>query len=443
MAKDKKVFRLTPDGFPVKAKKPAHEAPEREEPTLEEPVHDEPDAAEHPALKPERTMPRISKNMYKVAAILLAAVLVLLVAMNWQNLQPANIGNWIRTKVVGLGFGDGYPTNLIGSAADPGNFGSRDGNVYVVSDTALTVLNGSAKELFSVRHSYNSPAVSQASGRYLLYNMGGTGYRVETASGTQVSGTSENDITVGAICESGKFALALQSTDYASQLCVYNRDGSLQYRYDFADTYICAVALNSDGTRGAAATVTSRNGAIVSRITVLDFSKETPIAEYESEGNLVLSLLWSRNNRVLAIGDTAALVSDGSFSFTPYDYGGREVTAFCMTDTRAVVSVSHYAYGGDSTLLIFENSAQPVEVSLSGRASWLSSAGSKVAALLPDSVVSADLVTGAVEASCTAQADTKSIAMADEGSVYALGVREIRKENLKVIREDRELSETA
>ena len=66
-----------------------------------------------------------------------------------------------------------------------------------------------------------------------------------------------------------------------------------------------------------------------------------------------------------------------------------------------------------------------------------------MAALLPDSVVSVDLVTGAVEASCASQPDTKSIAMADEGTVYMLGVREIRKENLKVIREDEELSETA
>ncbi|MGN0479300.1 MAG: DUF5711 family protein [Hominenteromicrobium sp.] len=436
---EKKVYRLTPDGVTGRAKKSA----EPETPAYEEPVHDEPDTEEHPALQPDRTAPRISRTVYKVAAILLAAVLVLLVLENWENLKPENIGNWIRTKAVGLGFGDGYPVNLTGSTAEAGNFGTSDGNMYVVSDTALTVLNGSAKELFSVRHSYNNPAVSHAGGRYLLYNTGGTGYRVETASGTQVSGTSESEITVGAICDSGKFALAVQPTDYASRLCVYKRDGSLQYEYNFADTYITAIALNSDGTKGAVATAVSRSGEIVSRITILDFSEETPAAEYESAGNLVLGLLWSRNNRVLAVGDAQTLVSDTGFSFTPYDYDGREVTAFCLTDTRAVVSVSNYAYGGDSTLLIFENSANPVEAQLSGRAVWLSAAGSKVAALLPDSVVSADLATGAVEASCATQADTKSIAMADEGTVYMLGVREVRKENLKVIRGDEELSETS
>lgn len=404
---------------------------------------DAPDAVEHPALQ-KAPPPRVSKAVYKIAAVLLAAIVVLLVIENWENLTPGNIGNWIRTKAVGLGFGDGYPAELVGSAADAGNFGVNGGNVYVVSDTALTVMNSSAKTLFTARHSYNNPAVSAASDRYLLYNMGGTGYQVETVSGTQVSGTSENgDITTGVIADSGKFALALQPADMASQLCVYNKDGSLQYQYNFADTYINAVALNSDGTRGAVASVTSRNGSLVTRITVLDFSETEPIAEYESENNLVLGLTWTADNRVLAVGDQAALVSDGSFAFESCSYDGRAVTSYCLTDSRAVVSVSNYAYGGDSTLLIFGSSAQPVEAALPGRAAWLSSAGSKVAALLADRVVSVDLTTGRVEAACEDVSDTKGIAMGDESTVYMLGVQEIRKENLKVIPAEEELSSAA
>ena len=167
------------------------------------------------------------------------------------------------------------------------------------------------------------------------------------------------------------------------------------------------------------------------------------IAEYESENNLVLGLTWTADNRVLAVGDQAALVSDGSFAFESCSYDGRTVTAYCLTDSRAVVSVSNYAYGGDSTLLIFGSSAQPVEAALPGRAAWLSSSGSKVAALLADRVVSVDLTTGRVEAACEDVSDTKGIAMGDESTVYMLGVQEIRKENLKVIPAEEELSSAA
>ena len=216
------------------------------------PVQDMPDETEHPALS-EKKKPRVSKLLYRIIAALLIAVVLLIILENKDNLTPENIGNWIRTKAVGFGFGDGYPAELTGSTALAGNFGAADGNLYVVSDTALTVLNGSAKEMFSARHSYNDPAVSEASGRYLLYNAGGTGYRVETSSGTEISGTSDSSITTGVICDSGKFALAVQPSGYASELRVYNKNGSLQYKYSFADSYITAVALNTDGTRAAVA----------------------------------------------------------------------------------------------------------------------------------------------------------------------------------------------
>ncbi len=403
------------------------------------PMQDMPDPVEHPVLKSEKSRMQVSKSVYKIIAVLLAAALLLVVLENRESLTPGNIGNWIRTKAVGFGFGDGYPTDLTGSTADPGNFGSIDGNAYVVSDTALTVMNGSAKELFSVRHSYNNPAVSVSGGRYLLYNAGGTGYQVDTASGTEITGVSESDITTAAMSESGKFALALQPADYAAELCVYMSDGTLQYSYKFADTYISAIALNRDGTRGAVASVTSKSGELLSRITVLDFSKEEPLAVYECSGNLVLSLMWSATNRVIAVGDTQTLVSNAQFEFDAFDYEGRTVTAVGLAGSRAAVSVSNYAYGGNSTLLIFENNAKPTEVELPGRAEWISCLGTKAAVMLPESAVSVDLSLGKLEANCDITADTKCVAVADEGSLYLLGVREIRKENLKVIRNAEEL----
>ena len=384
------------------------------------PVQDMPDETEHPALSEKKKL-RVSKLLYRIIAVLLIAVVLLIILENKDNLTPENIGNWIRTKAVGFGFGDGYPAELTGSTALVGNFGAADGNLYVVSDTALTVLNGSAKEMFSARHSYNDPAVSEASGRYLLYNAGGT---------------------TGVICDSGKFALAVQPSDYASELRVYNKNGSLQYKYSFADSYITAVALNTDGTRAAVASTITHAGTLISRITVLDMSETEPIAEYESDGNLIFAVQWNRSGRVTAIGDTETLVSDTGYNFTPYAYDGRTVTAYTLIPSGAVVSVSNYAYGGDSTLLIFRDSAEPVESDLSGRAVWLSAAGNKVAALLSSSVVSTDLTTGRQEAACNVPADTKSIAMADESTVYLLGVREIRKENLKVIETDNTLSQT-
>ena len=69
-------------------------------------------------------------------------------------------------------------------------------------------------------------------------------------------------------------------------------------------------------------------GTLISRITVLDMSETEPIAEYESDGNLIFAVQWNRSGRVTAIGDTETLVSDTGYNFTPYAYDGRTVTAY-------------------------------------------------------------------------------------------------------------------
>ena len=92
------------------------------------PVQDMPDETEHPALSEKKKL-RVSKLLYRIIAVLLIAVVLLIILENKDNLTPENIGNWIRTKAVGFGFGDGYPAELTGSTALAGNFGAADGNL--------------------------------------------------------------------------------------------------------------------------------------------------------------------------------------------------------------------------------------------------------------------------------------------------------------------------
>ena len=81
------------------------------------------------------------KAFYRVAVILLAAVLVLALWVNRASLTPENIANWVRTQVMGAGEGDGYPVSITGSTVSEGNFLTTDGNAVLLSDTAFTVLS--------------------------------------------------------------------------------------------------------------------------------------------------------------------------------------------------------------------------------------------------------------------------------------------------------------
>lgn len=91
------------------------------------PVQDMPDETEHPRFRKRKNRAYRSFCTAIIAALLIAVVL-LIILENKDNLTPENIGNWIRTKAVGFGFGDGYPAELTGSTALVGNFGAADGN---------------------------------------------------------------------------------------------------------------------------------------------------------------------------------------------------------------------------------------------------------------------------------------------------------------------------
>ena len=59
----------------------------------------------------------VPKWVYRVSLILLLAVLVLVWWFNRENLTVENISDWVQTRVVGMGIGDGYPVSIPGGVA--------------------------------------------------------------------------------------------------------------------------------------------------------------------------------------------------------------------------------------------------------------------------------------------------------------------------------------
>lgn len=368
------------------------------------------------------------KAVYRVAVVLLVAVLALALWVNRDNLTPEKIWNWVQIQVMGDGTGDGYPVSITGSSVAERNFLCTDGNAVVLSDTALTITGPSGQELLSLRHSFNQPVLESASGKYLLFNQNSTGYLVADSSGTKLDGSTTQDILAGAIAPNGRFALATQGAEGASEMTVYLATGEVQYTYNFAQDYITALALNSDGTWAMACTVRSQGGELISKITVFNLDDPTPAAEVEVRNNLLLGAYWGSNGVLYALGDSSLFRARSSdLSFVEYSYGGRTPTAFQFAGGQAYVSVSAYEHAGACTLLLFRNLDDPVEVQSEERITALSVYGGTVGALINQQLVLFDSTTGQELARVDAGSDAKSIALSSESAAYVLGVSEIRR----------------
>ena len=362
------------------------------------------------------------KAFYRAAVVLVVLVLGLALWVNRESLTPENIWSWMQTQVMGAQGGDGYPVSITGSAVSQGNFTSYGGNAVVLSDTAFTVLGPSGQEVFSQRHSLNQPVLKEAAGNYLLYNQGSTGYLIASGTEVRLEDSAGQDILAGAVAANGRFALATQGKEGASDLTVYLENGEVQF------TYSTSLALSADGTSGIVCTVRSQGGELVSKVTVFQFDQADPVTQYESRDNLLLGASWGENGMLYAVGDSSLLWARASdLAFSEYSYQGRSPTAFRLEGGQAYVSISAYEHAGASTLLAFRDAGDPVEIQAEARIQALSVSGGTVGALIGQELVLYDASTGSELARADAGSDAQSIALSSESTAYVLGVSEVRR----------------
>lgn len=392
------------------------------------------DAAKHPQPRERKNARAFGEHsvprwVYRIALILLLCVLGTLGWMNRDNLTPNNVLEWIQSRAVGMGVGDGYPYSIAGNSVSPKNFLSADKNIYLASDTSLMVLNSTAKEMVSRQHSFNKPILKLAGNRMLLYNLGGRECRLETLNRLLNKITLDQNLIAGALAQQGIYALLTDADGYCGELTAYMPDGREQSHYWFSDYYPTAVALSPDGETAAVTGVNTENGVLQSAIYLLDLNSETvqqPFAVFDE--NMLFDVSWNGDNSVTAVGDHSVVLIDAiSRKKSEYNYNGLKLTAYDSSENMTVLGLSSYTGSDDSVLVVLNHMGEKIlSPSLQGTIRSVSAYGSAAAALCNSSVCFYTSSPAGSAGTVDAGGDAKAIALRDETSAYVLGVSEIR-----------------
>lgn len=379
--------------------------------------------------KKERRLPAW---VYRVTAILLIAVLGLVLYVNRENLTPERIADWVQERVVGLGVGDGYPAPITGSQVLACNFTSASGEVVMVSDTHLTALNSTAKEVLSRQHSFSFPILRLCGDRALLYNLGGNGYQIETRSKTLFRGDAESNILAGAMAENGHYALLLESTDYLGQLSVFTDANEEQYEYRFSGCYPVTVALNSDASKALVCGVYAEGGAFASSLYLIDLSSSQGVEPAVSFAEATpIGAFWYNDGSAAAVCDTLTAVVTENGSVVQYSYGGWQLACYAGGDGFTALGLSPYADAASGKLVLLNSSGQEQRsFPLSAEPDAVSVYGNTAAVLADGTVYAYSIADGVLIAQAEAGDDAVSLALANESSAYILGVSEIRTVSL-------------
>ena len=391
----------------------------------------EPDAYEGRHKKEKRKKKRLSplwSRLIKIFLILLAAFLGLFLWLNRENLHPETVVDWLQEKIVGMGVGDGYPTPIVGSTVAEGNFASSNGDLVAVSDTHLTVMNSSAKELMSRQHSFTTPALKLAGTRMLVYNLGGKGYQVESYTKTLVKKTGEETIFGGGISSEGTYALLTEAEGYFGKLTVYTPENEERFRYRFSSVYPTAVAV--DGISGTAFVtgVSSKDGALLSSLYLLDMNStesQKPLGEYED--TLFLDAYLCPDGTAVAVGDTRTVVIPSGGSPQVFEYGSRQLASYDVGDDVTALCLLPYDTASSGELILLGHDGAVRKTISVGSAMESVSISGNTAAVLGGGVLSGYSISdGSPVGQADAGSDSVAVALRDETTAYILGVSEIR-----------------
>ena len=365
--------------------------------------------------------------MYRVILVLLAAVAGLVLWVNRANLTPENILDWVQERVVGMGVGDGYPAAITGSVVSPKNFASSSGEAVMVSDTHLTVLNGTGQEVASRQHSFSFPVLRLSGQEMLLYNLGGSGYQVESRSRTLQKGSAAGNILGGAVSSGGHYALLTECDGYLGQLTVYNDQNERQFEYKFSSCYPSAAALNSDATQALVGGLFARDGGLVSCLYLLDLNSSEsvePAAEYEE--NMLLDAFWYEDGTAAAVGDRLTALVDASGRVTEYQYEGRQLAAYAGAGGITALALLPYTDAASGELVLLDAGGRKAAFTLPEAPDSVALFGNTAAVLAGGTVYAYSIAEGVLLAQAEAGEDAAAIALRDETSAYVLGVSEIR-----------------
>lgn len=186
-------------------------------------------------------------------------------------------------------FGSGkYPTVLSGTKVL--SLQTVNNKFFALTNSHLCGYTYSGKNFILLQHNFSNPVLEVSEERTLVYNRESNKFIIANNSGSVFEENLEESIFCADISYNGSVAFACNSTSYASQICVFNKNLKQYYTWYLADGLVSDIALSNNGKYIALAVLKVKNGLFSTEIYCLDTSKKEPIYTKELIDETVLKI---------------------------------------------------------------------------------------------------------------------------------------------------------
>ena len=240
----------------------------------------------------------------------------------------------------------------------------RFGDVFVLlSDTRFYIYSITGELLETRQHTYSNTVLKHSSTKALVYEQGGSNFKVEGKRKTVYEKKIENSICMAAISEKGYVAVVSSSDQYVCELTVYDAKGTEIYFRGCVER-IMDVAFNKDSTGCSIITINANEGQMVSKATSLEFESNEDKWQTDELATCCISAYTTDDGGLFVFGDTqCAYYNNKGECKQGYIYGSTLIDAMFVEDKAAMIFESEERRK-TSLVMISSHNSDPVEITI-------------------------------------------------------------------------------
>lgn len=312
--------------------------------------------------------------------------------------------------------GTGYQADLV------------DDTLFLLHDAYLDLysLHGDSRD--TRQHAYQN-AMMRSSGKYtLLFESGGTSFRLDSKRKNIYSKSVDDDIISGTISENGNVALITESGSYACTILVYDNTGKRIYQRNCIE-HVIDVTFHEDNDGCCFTSINVENGVLKSTVTSVLFHQVDTQWTSLPLDTLVVQSGFSTDGTLCVVGNTAcAYYSSNGEMLGTYNYNGTLVSAD-LENGRAALIIQDDQKRSTSLVLLDQSVSSPAEISLDAAAETVRVFDGDAIVMSPGNITSYDF-SGTPLATVSLEGSYTSFIKQD-GYLFLMGYDQIDRVDFK------------
>lgn len=282
---------------------------------------------------------RKRKKVLRQSAWLLALAIIILVLYQRRD-------SWIPKLET---IGQRHHTQPQAGSSDRGKFpiylyGDADyqleeagGSLMLLTDSYLQIYEPDGTPIAVRQHTYGNALLQTAGDFAMIYESGGTHFRLETAAKQRFEKTLSDPIIFGRVSAGGMTALVTSASTCACKLYVFNNKGQQIYERSCVERLV-DVAFTKDESGCYAVSIAAVNGAMHSIVHSYDFQMENDLWQSEPLDTLAISVYNTSVGDVFLLGDTmCAFLTAGGALKSYYVYPDKFLCGRFSGETAALL----------------------------------------------------------------------------------------------------------